>query len=135
MSDTADQQVKPVNDKKKEPSKAVGIITLIILGLIIWGVLAWVLGPKAKYDVSDIQVVSNSDSTVSVSFKVKNSGSAKGTPLCTVQAHSDDEQYHGSDGGMLADTINPGDTLTTAMPININNNGAANVDKADVTCN
>lgn len=127
-----------VSDRKTEKPKwstkakvtVWGLFGLLILVVIIINVG----GAKAKYQVSDTQVTFVNDTTVSVSFKVKDIGNTSGQPICQIDAHSDDHSYYGGGMPRLDKTLKPGETTTTAGPITINKNGAANVTTADVNC-
>lgn len=129
---SARPNIKP---KTKQGSTVGGIIVLVVFALLVIGALKLLTGgAKAKYQVSDTQVTFVNDTTVSVSFKVTNTGKAKGQPICKIDAHSDDHSYYGGDMPRLDKTLNPGDSTTTAGPITINKNGASNVSTADITC-
>ncbi len=135
MEEPATERNKPA---KRQPTKLSGkqiaIFWLIILAIIGFFIVKAVVSPKAKYQVSDTQVTFISDTTVSVSFKVKNIGKSAGTPICNINAHSPDSTYYGGDMPTLDKKLQPGETTTTAGPITVNKNGAANVTTADISC-
>ncbi len=137
--DEANNTQKPKPDMKKR--RKINMIILSVMAVIVLIIiLASALGgssKKAKYtatvDTSNIAVIN--PATVSLSFKVTNTGNAPGQPWCTTHASDVNDTYSGTDYFQLSSHIQPGQTSTSADSITITKQGAQYVTQATISCN
>ena len=127
---------KPLNTKPtKKKSRKMNFIALAVVAVVIvlWVVLS-ATGAKAKYQAESTGFTVVDPATVSVSFKVTNTGNADGKPSCTINAQDDSAHYTGTNVAQL-DTVKAGATANSADTVIVTGQGAQYVTKADVTCN
>ena len=131
------------NKKEKKPMTVKdtlqGILGIVIVILIIWGIFAIFFGgsgKKAKYqgtvETSSFNVIN--PATLGVAFHVKNTGNAPGAPYCTLQVNDQNDNYSGTDAFTLK-TIQPGQTITSTDNLTITKQGAQYVTTGSITCN
>jgi len=121
---------------KNEGSFKIGCITLIVLGLLVWGGIEIFGGGSSgttyKATVSDFVVVNPAD--LAVTLHIENTGSKGGTPDCTVNANDGSYTYTGVNEGTLSTAIAPGQTTTTVMQVTITKQGASFVTDVTAKC-
>jgi hypothetical protein len=72
--------------------------------------------------------------TLDVIVRVTNTGSAAGTPDCTVTARNPAFSNSGVTAGTLTGKVQPGATATFVMRVTITNQGAASVTQVNADC-
>lgn len=133
------EQQKDRKQRNRRVNKViVPVLVIIILVLIV--VLAGnaIANHKsAKYSATtgDNAISVMSDTTVGVSFHVKNIGSKAGSPTCTVNVNDPSYKYTGFSEAQLKSDLQPGDTATSAIEITVTHQGAQYITQAKVSCN
>jgi hypothetical protein len=113
-----------------------GIFAAAALGLLAVAVIAVAAGrgaaPKYSAHVQDQLVMNPADLAVTV--RVANTGTAAGTPACTVQASDPSGSYSGTDAGTLSSAIQPGKFAVYVDNVTITGRGARYVTRVSVSC-
>lgn len=114
----------------------IGCVTLVVLGLLVWGGCSALSGSGSHTSysakVTGRTVINAADLAVSV--RVTNIGKHAGKPECTIEASDPSGTYTGIDIATLKDELAAGATTNFADNLTIRKQGARYVTDAKVTC-
>lgn len=106
--------------------------TLIAAALIAVALAGCGSGTTYKATVTDYRVINPADLAVIV--RVTNTGTAAGTPTCTIEAEDASYAYHGVDAATLQGALAAGATTTFVDHLIITSQGAQYVTQVTATC-
>lgn len=127
----------PVGAPKRRVHPAVWIVLAVVLLVggctVAFG--AWVWSQLGDYSARvDRYSAAPGESTVSITFTVRNDGDEAGSPLCTVYASDPSGRYE-ADADFFADgLLDPGEELQMAGEISFPNGGAEHVSEFEILC-
>jgi hypothetical protein len=129
------EEVKPIAQTKRNNTKIVLLIVLMLGGLFIWWAasLGSSKGTELESSITSYRAVNPGELTVE--YEVKNTSDKTGISSCSITMHDESYEYRGNDSGYeSAKEIVPNETYSGVASLKISNDGAEYITKGAISC-